>query len=642
MPILEPQRSGEAPVLPPSTPPVVSTPQRSGLPPVLPSPVPNVPPPVVKEPTALSSTTITDKIASNKDTIKKAADTGLRTDAAGNITYADGTLYKANESVYANPEYTNSPQQDIETVASGAATAGDFGKDARGNVVNMRTGQIVQAAPGTFTGENAETGKDPVLGSTNPKDPNYVLNPNSPAYNPAYFDENPELDPRYKDNFKDLDALKAKGDAFFAREIENIKQQYESLITSQKDTNMRSEASRQQSLLMGGTSRYAPHNEIGILHEEVSFGKQKIADLLAKETAALISAEKAQQEQDYKLADKKLELYKEARTQRDKELTKIYDTIQKTKETQLKNAEEQKKELDEQKNTILKDVGKNNAPPEVINAIANAKNVSDMVKAAGEWLQAGSGTVGEYTAYKRDAETRGLVPISFDEYQARDANRKIAIAKASATGNDLSTTQLATFLRISDKFQANPVIKAAKAAAQSKQVADMVIADPKNAGNQLIILYTLIRSLDPESAVKSDEVNLAQRTQSYLSKFKTELERLDQGKVISDQAAVDLAKATKVLASQWEEAGVRQEKDFVSQAKTAGVEKAFGDYLTGSSRTYQNSTSDTLLSEGETAKKTVDTYIDIHPDMADNIAAFYDIPGMDDAKVAKWIANQNK
>lgn len=101
--------------------------------------------------------------------------------------------------------------------------------------------------------------------------------------------------------------------------------------------------------------------------------------------------------------------------------------------------------LDENKDIaqVIKDAAKNGATPETIDAISKAQNLAEAVKAAGGFLQdvTTSGIVGEYLYYKKDAEARGVVPLNFDAYQTRDANRK---ARAAGTGQDINRVLSAT------------------------------------------------------------------------------------------------------------------------------------------------------------------------------------------------------
>lgn len=197
----------------------------------------------------------------------------------------------------------------------------------------------------------------------------------------------------------------------------------------------------------------------------------------------------------------------------------------------------------------------------------------------------GTGTIGEYNFYAQQERALGNRPLSFNEYQELDANRKrLASQTASETG--LNSAQTSTFLRITDKFQADKVMENGNKGVGAIAIADQVLADPKNAGNQLKILYTMVKALDPESAVREGEIELASLTQSYLSKFASSFTKIDKGQVIAPDAATMLATATKELVQNWYQAAQRRQKQYTSQANVAGVGPAFQQYLGGFDQPY--------------------------------------------------------
>lgn len=229
--------------------------------------------------------------------------------------------------------------------------------------------------------------------------------------------------------------------------------------------------------------------------------------------------------------------------------------------------------------------------------IANDKALAEIEKSG-----LGTGAIGEYQFYVKQEELAGRKPVGFNEYQNMDANRKASIARAGVSNGQfgLSSGQTGNLLSITNKFQADPIMKAANQGATAIDVADRVIADPNNAGGQLSILYTLVKSLDPDSAVREGEVGLAQTTQSFLGKFGTNLQRIYEGKPISASAAKTLAEETKKLANAWYTAGQTRENQYKSQAQTVGLGDPFNAYLGGYQRPYTQ-TGGTAPTAGQTS-----------------------------------------
>lgn len=92
---------------------------------------------------------------------------------------------------------------------------------------------------------------------------------------------------------------------------------------------------------------------------------------------------------------------------------------------------------------IAKTAAGNGAPADVLQKIASAKSLGEAYAAAGDYTQSGSGIVGEYQYYARQAKAAGQVPVDFSTYQNIDANRK---AKASGNGNGDTVQSLAQML----------------------------------------------------------------------------------------------------------------------------------------------------------------------------------------------------
>jgi len=131
----------------------------------------------------------------------------------------------------------------------------------------------------------------------------------------------------------------------------------------------------------------------------------------------------------------------------------------------------------------------------------------------------GTGIIGEYNFYADQERQLGREPISFNEYQNIDANRKAKIAASSiADASGMTTKQNQNFMTITNKFQADKTIGFAEKGVQTIAIADQVLANPGSAINQLKVLYSLVKALDPDSAVREGELDLAQSTQSYLQK----------------------------------------------------------------------------------------------------------------------------
>lgn len=141
--------------------------------------------------------------------------------------------------------------------------------------------------------------------------------------------------------------------------------------------------------------------------------------------------------------------------------------------------------------------------------------------------------------------------------------------------------QAQSFTGISNKYQSDTFINNAVKGQNAIIVARQVIADPNNATNQLKALYSLVKNLDPDSAVREGELSLAAQTQSYFGSFGNVFTRISEGRVISPSVATEMANATIELANAWNETAKRRQAQYKSQAQVAGVGDQFDRYLAG-------------------------------------------------------------
>lgn len=239
-------------------------------------------------------------------------------------------------------------------------------------------------------------------------------------------------DPLTNSLYDQFSSLKASMDATGAANIEAIKQQFEGLIKQQTQANAGNEAATNSLLIRGGANQSASSG--GIIQGQISYGLQQISDLVAKENSAVIAAQQAQQDGDYKLLDKQLEIASSASKDRQAAAQKLSDAIMTaTKQARtesaimgamangtsspadiLKNLQAtgnttiSLKDINEtisnlnpdQKDihTMLLDASKNGAPDSVRKAIAASKSISDAISAAGQYVTDPTSTAGQFNA----------------------------------------------------------------------------------------------------------------------------------------------------------------------------------------------------------------------------------------------------
>jgi len=236
-----------------------------------------------------------------------------------------------------------------------------------------------------------------------------------------------------------------------------------------------------------------------------------------------------------------------------------------------------------------------------------------------QYAQSNYGFKGSWQDYLKEQKTSDTsVPNSYKEWDLAGGQEGTgkSYAQFIAGNSTMDLKKQATFMQVSNKYQADSLMNAGVKGATAIKIADDVISNPSSAGNQLKILYTLVKNLDPDSAVREGELSLATQTQSYFDKYKTSLERLSKGKLLSDTATKELAEATKSLAQNWYDTAKRREGQYVSQAKVGGIEKEFSDYLGGFERPWDDT-------KNQTKNKINDYYLN-NPEQQKYIDKMYD------------------
>lgn len=175
----------------------------------------------------------------------------------------------------------------------------------------------------------------------------------------------------------------------------------------------------------------------GIISSEEQAGVQRIADLESQKQQALAAATTAYSNQQWDRYSKLVDVADSTYTEQVDQLNKL-QTAAAAQTKALNDAAEQEKtdtynQVTKPINDIASDVLKNTGDAKLAQSVASAPDVATAMALAGDAVQTGTGVVGEYLYYKRQAIAAGQQPVDFNTYQTVDANRK-AKADASASG----------------------------------------------------------------------------------------------------------------------------------------------------------------------------------------------------------------
>lgn len=177
------------------------------------------------------------------------------------------------------------------------------------------------------------------------------------------------------------------------------------------------------------------------------------------------------------------------------------------------------------------------------------------------------GIVGEYQFYAQQEAAAGRQPVSFDEYQTRDANRKYRIASA-ANSAGLTSTQTNTALKLSDDFE--QASKNFKTVADSYNRINAASTNPTGAGD-ISLIFAYMKMLDPASVVREGEFATAQNSGSIPDNIRASYNKAVSGKRLSDKQRNDFVSRANTIYQGEKRQQDQTTQSFVERAVKLGL-----------------------------------------------------------------------
>lgn len=168
----------------------------------------------------------------------------------------------------------------------------------------------------------------------------------------------------------------------------------------------------------------------------------------------------------------------------------------------------------------------------------------------------------------------------YAQYDA-DGNLIAYNPKVESATDGLSSVEANLLNAVINKYSADEIVSQAQQVPMIKNIIETVRQNPDSASNQLITLYTLVKNLDPNSAVREGELDLATKTNSFFGQFGDTLARVLKGRVLNPNATLELINGVETLANEWEKRGVEKIQQYKSQANAVGLGPNFDEFLAG-------------------------------------------------------------
>jgi len=267
-------------------------------------------------------------------------------------------------------------------------------------------------------------------------------------------------------------------------------------------------------------------------------------------------------------------------------------------------------------------------------------------KAGGDALMNASGVVGEYYAYARDAKSRGIVPMSMDDYFTKDANRKAKVAAAGAARyggpTGITKDELKIINGVNSVITSSPVYKTVQSAAAFVDGVEASL-DQKTGLGDIAAINQFQKVVDEGAVTRDQDVKLVLGAQTVMNRLNTWKERnLTSGDVMGDDLRNDMRKTMEGLLKVKVERLLKS-PEVASQLRIAertGVSKE--DTILGNLSNFNLTVGEEHLNAAVEAKTTVDNYINSNPVDAETVAKLYETPGTTDDDVVEFLRGTGK
>ncbi len=523
-------------------------------------------------------------------------------------------------------------QQDYNT------NKGAYGVDQNINLM----GQNYNLADKTqFDAYQAKINATPPQKTVTPPTPTKSQDQQTYDTNKAEFDQiQNEKDVAFK-KFNDAATAYANGatplSAGQQAQIQGLTQQFNQLIDQQKQVNQGAEGTANIRGYQTGSAEYDPNFQVKVIGNIFSAGQAKVADLQTRMASAVAQLTSDFQAENYSGVKSAWDEYSKYAD----ESKQVFSDNMKQAQAAIAAAQEQQRQS-ERDNTIAELINNGYTnPSEILQGLnstgANytAKEVGDTIASLIKNQSYPGGIVGEYQFYSDQEKNSGRIPLSFNDYQTLDANRKASIARAGVGASGLDSGTLSKVQSIANQFDSEQSVKNFQVIAEAKAFLDSLgTGQGGSAGDDQGLLYAFAKVMDPNSVVREGEYNTVQRyAQSWADTYKFNAKRIySNSPFLTDDAREQMkstvsAKAKASLDNYqniYDEYGRRINK--ITGSKD-GV-----DYLTSYAKGFP-----TLDINADMAKKTIDAYIKNNPDKAPEIADLYEVQGANDEDVIGYL-----
>lgn len=414
----------------------------------------------------------------------------------------------------------------------------------------------------------------------------------------------------------------------------------------------------QQMTTQANLKAAALSSQTGGVSNKVTAAAGELTNITAAQAATVAKLEIGFQDQNYKQVTESYAAFKDLEASKMSTIEKLHNSIMDTYNAAL----EQTQKVSDNINSVAMDATKNGADPTTLNAIRASTDEVGAIAAAGNYLQSATGTLGDYLQYKRDAESKGLVPTDYQSYkdtqEAKDSQKRIneavSIHKANTQSDEAFTTSDKNQQKLEQQYRGvlskefssrTGALGVENAKVNQANHLNSLISqyyDPKTGDynvpkSQYSELVLGLANLVSPSGVASDSLRdeITQKTAtgdfnaavSYVTGTPQNGTTQDVIKNLIDSVDRQAETATSNRG-----AALQNLRD---QAPT-DLEPSRVDALNKSTNMVQYSGQDRI------SKKNVNAYVQAHPDEVEAVSALYQVPGATDKDIEDYLRTQGK
>jgi len=282
-------------------------------------------------------------------------------------------------------------------------------------------------------------------------------------------------------------------------QVDGLSSQYRQLIDQQTTQNVASGGIANVRGYQTGSAEYDPSFQTKVIGSIFTAGVNKVADLNTKMASSVGELTQAFKDDNIKAVKDAYDAYKEYEKERATALQSLID-----------DAQANIKDYYDRVTTPLQELAENarnaGAPTDVVERILNSGSLAQGYREAGDYAVGGTGIIGEYNFYKAQAIASGQTPMSFDNYQDKDANRKKSIA-AAAYGAGYSNTTVTKIQQIAGQFDNEQVVKDYNVTSTQVNFIKDLGGTPTD---DIARVYAFAKVMDPNSVVREGEYKTVQ------------------------------------------------------------------------------------------------------------------------------------